>query len=150
MKFKVKDLMTDVIPPGSLFAGMGRFVSVACDTFCCCSCSGESKCQDDNDWIKYVSHPDDLDILKENLKTALSKLKSGKQVNAERVLTPTPDEVKSLEQKLALTTWMKGEITDTSRPKTLGEVELLEQKLTGALKELHSRKEELHKKADRY
>jgi hypothetical protein len=127
MAFKVKDLMITVLPP----EGKNRGAAPAACPDCTlnisgcgytCGCTNCTACSvtytQGRSCFCLIARPEDLTILKEELKQALLNI-----------------EIK------------EREIEEAMRPKTLSEVEELEEKLTAALAEIKAQKAKLRKAA---
>jgi len=133
MAFKVKDLMITVLPTESKALGVGAAcggcsLNISCLP-CSCTCSGcsnscgycSSGCTNFTHGVRgqvQIARPEDLAILKEELRQALLDIEAKER-----------------------------DIEEAMRPKTLSEVEELEEKLTAALVEVKAQKAKLRKAA---
>lgn len=124
MSFKVRDLMITVLPAGSILADPGVFgpcevCSKMCTDCSKCTCTRcTQNCTISAKDFDDLIYPPDLAILKERLKIALAELEARERV-----------------------------VEESLRPKSLADVELLEQKLTAALEELRATKVRLQREA---
>ena len=125
MEFKVKDLMITVLPSESNAKDAGANLCPQCSLQCspcsyvtcgyCTHCTNSFYTQGRSCFCK-ISDPRDLAILKEELRGALLDIE-----NKERI------------------------ITAAMRPKSISEIEELEEKLTAALGEIRAQKVKLQK-----
>ena len=124
MSFKIKDLMITVLPAGSMLGNIGTIgpcepCTKHCTECSICTCTQcTQNCTHSAKDFNDLVYPPDLALLKERLKIALAEVEARERV-----------------------------VEESLRPKTLADVELLEQKLTAALEELRATKERLTREA---